>query len=253
MLFRSAESESGKGSTFKILLPLGNAHFSVSELSNLKTVEHDRSVMIDLPDNNQQVILSSTQHELKKKDNFTVLVVEDNEDVRQYVKSLLIENYRILEAEDCSIGCKMAIEFVPDLIISDIMTPNMSGIELCNVLKNNEVTDHIPIILLTALSGLEQVKEGFNSLADDYIVKPFNPELLQLRVNNLISIRKRIRDSFNKHTVYGNINTSLPSVEDKFINKVFEYIKNNIDNPELRIDSFSKDVGMSREIGRAHV
>jgi AraC-like DNA-binding protein len=83
-------------------------------------------------------------------------------------------------------------------------------------------------------------------LADDYIVKPFNPELLQLRVNNLISIRKRIRDSFNKHTVYGNIITNLPSAEDKFINKVFDYIKNNIDNPELRIDSFSKDVGMSR-------
>jgi signal transduction histidine kinase/DNA-binding response OmpR family regulator len=241
-----AESESGVGSTFKILLPLGNAHFSASELSNLKTIEHDRSVMIDLPDNTQPEIIGSTQQELKKKDNFTVLVVEDNEDVRHYVKSLLIDNYRILEAEDCAIGCKMAIEFVPDLIISDIMTPNMSGIELCNLLKNNDVTDHIPIILLTALSGLEQVKEGFNSLADDYIVKPFNPELLQLRVNNLISIRKRIRDSFNKHTVYGNINTNLPSAEDKFINKVFDYIKNNIDNPELRIDSFSKDVGMSR-------
>jgi signal transduction histidine kinase/ligand-binding sensor domain-containing protein/AraC-like DNA-binding protein len=241
-----AESELGKGSTFKILLPLGNAHFSASELSSLKTVEHDRSVIIDLPDNIQPVVLGSTQQELKKKDNFTVLVVEDNEDVRHYVRSLLIDNYRILEAEDCAIGCKMAIEFVPDLIISDIMTPNKSGIELCNELKNNEVTNHIPIILLTALSGLEQVKEGLNSLADDYIVKPFNPELLQLRVNNLISIRRRIRDSFNKHTVYGNINTDLPSAEDKFINKVFDYIKKNIDNPDLRIDSFSKDVGMSR-------
>jgi DNA-binding response OmpR family regulator/two-component sensor histidine kinase len=241
-----AESQSGKGSSFKILLPLGNAHFSASELSNIRTVEHDRSVMIDLPDNVELVTLGSTQQELKKKDNFTVLVVEDNEDVRHYVKSLLIENYRILEAEDCAIGCKMAIEFVPDLIISDIMTPNMSGIELCNLLKNNDVTDHIPIILFTALSGLEQVKEGFNSLADDYIVKPFNPELLQLRVNNLISIRRRIRESFSKHTAYGNINTNLPSVEDKFINKVFDYIKKNIDNPELRIDSFSKDLGMSR-------
>ena len=241
-----AESEIGKGSTFKILFPLGNEHYSPAELSNLKTVEHDRSIIVELPDNQAVVTKGTTLEELKKKENFTVLVVEDNEDVRSYIKSLLIDNYRIIEAEDCLIGCKMAVEFVPDLIISDIMTPNMSGIELCNKLKNNEVTDHIPIILLTALSAMEQIKEGLNSLADDYIVKPFNPELLQLRVNNLISIRRRIRNSFNKNSVYANINTELPSAEDKFISKVFDYIKKNIDNPDLRIDSFSQDVGMSR-------
>lgn len=177
---------------------------------------------------------------------FTVLLVEDNEDVRSYVKSLLIDDYSIIEAEDCLIGCKLATEFVPDLIISDIMTPNMSGIELCNELKNNGVTDHIPIILLTALSGLDQVKEGFESLADDYIVKPFNPELLKLRVENFISIRRRIRESFDKNNLYGKMTPNLPNAEDKFISKVFEYIKGNIDNPDLRIDSFSKDVGMSR-------
>jgi len=241
-----AESETGKGSTFKILLPLGNEHFSADELSNLKTAEHDRSIIVDLPDNQVENLKETTLEQLKKKENFTLLIVEDNEDVRSYIKSLLIDNYRIIEAEDCLIGCKMAVEFVPDLIISDIMTPNMSGIELCNKLKNNDVTDHIPIILLTALSGLEQIKEGFNSLADDYIVKPFNPELLKVRVGNLISIRRRIRNSFNKNSVYANIKTELPSAEDKFISKVFDYIKNNIDNPDLRIDSFSQDVGMSR-------
>ncbi len=241
-----AESESGKGSTFRVLLPLGNEHFSATELSDLKTVEHDRSVIIDLPDNPAPVVYESTESKLRKRDNFTVLVVEDNEDVRRYVKSLLIDDYRIIEAEDCLIGCKLAREFVPDLIISDIMTPNMSGIELCNELKNNGVTDHIPIILLTALSGLDQVKEGFESLADDYIVKPFNPELLKLRVENLISIRRRIRESFDKNNVYGKMTPNLPNAEDKFISKVFEYIKGNIDNPDLRIDSFSKDVGMSR-------
>ena len=241
-----AESETGKGSTFKILLPLGNSHFSASELSNLKTVEHDRSVIIDLPDNPVPIENVSTEKRLKKKNNFTVLVVEDNEDVRAYVKSLLIDEYNIIEAEDCLIGCKLAVEFVPDLIISDIMTPNMSGIELCNELKNNGVTDHIPIILLTALSGLEEVKNGFVSLADDYIVKPFNPELLKLRVDNLISIRRLIRESFDKNNIYGKIKPTLPNAEDKFISKVFDYIKENIDNPELRIDSFSKYLGMSR-------
>lgn len=241
-----AESIPGKGSTFKILLPVGNSHFSATELSNLKTVEHDRSVIIDLPDNPAPVENESTEKRLMKKDNFTVLVVEDNEDVRAYVKSLLIDEYCIIEAEDCLIGCKLAVEFVPDLIISDIMTPNMNGIELCKELKNNGVTDHIPIILLTALSGLEEVKEGFVSLADDYIVKPFNPELLKLRVDNLINIRRHIRESFDKKNIYGKITPSLPNAEDKFISKVFDYIKENIDNPELRIDSFSKYLGMSR-------
>ena len=241
-----AESEAGKGSTFRILLPLGNEHFSAIELSDLKTVEHDRSVIVDLPDNPAPIVYESTESRLRKRDSFTVLVVEDNEDVRGYVKSLLVDDYRIIEAEDCLIGCKLATEFVPDLIISDIMTPNMSGIELCNELKNNGVTNHIPIILLTALSGMEQVKEGFESLADDYIVKPFNPELLKLRVENLISIRRRIRDLFDKNNTYGNLTPNLPNAEDKFISKVFDYIKGNIDNPDLRIDSFSKDVGMSR-------
>jgi signal transduction histidine kinase/DNA-binding response OmpR family regulator/streptogramin lyase len=241
-----AESETNVGSTFKILLPIGNSHLSETELSNTKVIEHDRSVMIDLPNNITTPTENTSKYEGIKKEKFTVLVVEDNEDVRQYVKSLLIKNYRILEAEDCAIGCNMAKEFVPDLIISDIMTPNMSGIELCTELKNNDVTNHIPIILLTALSGLEQMKEGFQSLADDYIVKPFNPELLQLRVENLISIRKRIRDSFRKNSVYGNLKTDLPSAEEQFMSKVFNYIKKNIDNPELRIDSFSEDIGMSR-------
>ncbi len=241
-----ADSLMGVGSTFSILFPLGNEHFSRNELSDLKTVEHDRSVLIDLPDNAVADEFLSSEIKNRRKDNFTVLVVEDNEDVRRYVKSLLINDYRIIEAEDCLIGCKLAIEFVPDLIISDIMTPNMSGIELCNELKNNGVTDHIPIILLTALSGLEQVKEGFESLADDYIVKPFNPELLKLRVENLINIRRRIRESFDKNNLTGKTSPTLPNAEDKFITKVFDYIKSNIDKPELRIDSFSKNVGMSR-------
>jgi YesN/AraC family two-component response regulator len=241
-----AESVLEKGSVFRIILPLGNAHFSKSELSESKMSENDRSMMLDLPNIVPQEALRSTEKEIGRKDQFTVLIVEDNEDVRHYVKSLLIDNYRILEAVDCAIGCDMAIEFVPDLIISDIMTPNMSGIELCSKLKNDEVTNHIPIILLTALSGMEEIKEGLVSLADDYIVKPFNPELLQLRVDNLIAIRKRIRDAFKKNSVYGNINTALPSADDRFMSKVFEYIKANIDNPELRIDSFSEDIGMSR-------
>lgn len=242
-----AESEKGKGSVFKILLPTGNAHYSNEDLSGNKIIEHDRTAIIDLPDvMNNRVQKLTSEEVFKKKENFTVLVVEDHDDVRHYICSLLSDRYKIVEAEDCLKGCVLAEEIVPDLIISDIMTPNMSGIELCNRLKNNNVTDHIPIILLTALSGLDQIKEGLNSLADDYIVKPFNPELLVSRVDNLINIRHKIRNLFNKKNLYRSLSDKLPSADDKFISKVFDYIRDNVDNPDLRIDSFSKDVGMSR-------
>jgi signal transduction histidine kinase/ligand-binding sensor domain-containing protein/DNA-binding response OmpR family regulator len=241
-----AESEPGQGSLFRVLLPLGNSHFPENALSVVKNNEPEQPAMVELPEQSAKPESLTTEEEMKRKESFTILIVEDNEDVRTYIRTLLITNYKIIEAEDCWIGCKKAKEFVPDLIISDVMTPRMTGFELCQTLKNDEVTNHIPIILLTALSGEEQVKEGLISLADDYIVKPFNPEILQLRVNNLISIRRKIRQSFNKNSVFANINTNLPSSDDKFISKVFEYIKQNIDNPELRIDSFSKNVGMSR-------
>lgn len=241
-----AESEPNQGSTFRILLQMGNQHFSKEELSLGSSKELERSEIVNLLQKGVETEKQATSFEPKNSEVFTVLIVEDNEDIRLYIKSLLIDKYTILEAEDCAIGCNMAIEYVPDLILSDIMTPNMSGIELCTLLKNNDVTNHIPIILLTALAGLEQMKEGFTSLADDYITKPFDPELLQLRVENLIRIRKRIRDAYRKNSVYGNIKIDLPSAESTFMTKVFDYIKKNMDNPELRIESFSEDIGMSR-------
>lgn len=241
-----AESVPGQGSVFRVLLPVGNAHFPENVISGTKQPENERPVMMEIPDSLMKPAMLTTEEEVKRKENFTILIVEDNEDVRNYIKTLLISEYKIIEAEDCWIGCKKARDYVPDLIISDVMTPRMNGFELCQELKNNEVTNHIPIILLTALSGTEQIKVGLLSLADDYIVKPFNPEILKIRVNNLISIRRKIRQAFNKNSVYANINTDLPSADDKFISKVFDYIRKNIDNPDLRIDSFSKDVGMSR-------
>lgn len=241
-----AESELNVGSSFCVLLPFGNEHFAEADLVESPAVDYDRPVVIDLPNRTIEPVSPVKPIHDKGKDVFNVLVVEDNEEVRQYIKSLLIDNYHVIEAEDCAIGCKMAIEFVPDLIISDVMTPNMNGFELCQELKNNDVTNHIPIILLTALSGMEQLKEGMVSLADDYIVKPFNPELLQMRVDNLILIRKRIRDTFRKNSVYGNIKTDLPSPDALFMDKVFDFIKANMDNPDLRIDSFCDDLNLGR-------
>ena len=241
-----AESASDKGSTFKILLQKGTSHFSKEELQSNQSKVVNRSEIVDLQEKENNQKKKTTTFEIQNTEHFTVLVVEDNEDLRQYVKSLLIDKYTVLEAEDCAIGCQIAIEQLPDLILSDIMTPNMSGIELCNLLKNNDVTNHIPIVLLTALAGLEQMKEGFSSLADDYIVKPFDPELLQLRVENLINIRKRIHDTFRKNSVYSEIKIDLPSADNIFITKVFDYIKANMNNSDMGIDSFSGELGMSR-------
>lgn len=241
-----AESSLNRGSVFRISLPYGNAHFSKDVTGDFHTRDFELPIISTPAFSNTDSDLTTTEENVKAKDNFTILVVEDNEDVRNYIRLLLTKDYRIVEAKDCLEGCKIALELVPDLIISDVMTPYMSGFELCQKLKNDEITNHIPIILLTALSGEDNIKDGLLSLADDYIVKPFNPEILKLRVNNLINIRRKIRQYFNKKSVFAKINTDLPTADEKFISKVFDYIKNNIDNPELRIDSFSKTIGMSR-------
>lgn len=241
-----AESKPNNGSAFFIELPHGNAHFDKNVMGDFKSIVHEMPTIPVTETLFTEENILSTEDFVKSRDNFTILIVEDNDDVRNYIKLLLSKNYKIVEAENCFEGCKVAIEIVPDLIISDVMTPLMNGYELCKKLKNDETTNHIPIILLTALASDENMKDGLLSLADDYIVKPFNPDMLLLRVENLISIRRKIRQSFNKKTVFANINTDLPSADEKFISKVFDYIKNNIDNPELRIDSFSKTLGMSR-------
>lgn len=164
----------------------------------------------------------------------TVLVVEDNADMLSYLKSELSAHYRVLTADSAEEGLKFVNDEMPDLVISDIMLPGMSGVELCRRIKENLMTNHIPVLLLTARTAEEQVIEGYDAGADAYIGKPFNMKLLQSRVENIIRQREALRENLKRDTIdIDPVERSAPA--EQFIKDVVAVIEENLDNPELDI------------------
>src|SRR5690606_26251985 len=153
--------------------------------------------------------------------------------------------YRIIEAENGQLGIEKALSKVPDLIISDIMMPEVDGIELCNSLKTNELTSHIPIILLTAKVGEESEIKGIKTGADAYVTKPFNSEKLKLRVVKLIENRRQLQKHFSK-TLSINPKLAITSAESDFLNRLKTVLDDPITNPEFTSNQFAELMRMSR-------
>ena len=175
----------------------------------------------------------------------TVLIVEDNNDMRKYIRTLLADRYYVLEATDGQSGLKLAKESVPDLIVSDVMMPTMDGLQLCKKLKEDVITSHIPVILLTARSSEAHQMEGYDSGADAYLTKPFSAELLISRIANLLKNRKQLKLLLDgKQNEESKEKISTP---DKiFIDNLKEAIKKNMSNPNLRMDDLGDEIGLSR-------
>ena len=183
------------------------------------------------------------------EDKYIVLVVEDNADVREFIKDSLGKEYQIEEASNGEQGVRKAEQIIPDLIISDIMMPKMDGNELTRALKNNEKTSHIPIILLTAKSEQESKLEGLETGADAYLTKPFDTKELQIRINNLISIRRKLQEKYSKGDYVSAKKVEerkLSNLEEQFMSKVMEVIENHLSEEEFSIEQFGEEVGMSR-------
>lgn len=244
-----AESKEGEGSIFRIFLPLGDKHLQEGE----KVVYFNEvgNLNSDLIKPN---FLSNVENESLTEDRkqpskrYTILIIEDNQDVRFYIKSQLKNKFSIKEAENGLEGKEQAIHIIPDLIICDIMMPGMNGIDVCKILKEDLRTSHIPIVLLTARVTIPQIKEGLQHGADDYITKPFNAELLQTRIENLILNRKKLREAFSKRILVedNTTPTEKTSIDERFLMKVHKYIMENIDDPELSIENLAEEIGMSR-------
>jgi len=177
-----------------------------------------------------------------------VLIVEDNTDMRTYIKQSLETTYRILESEDGKEGLKKAMEFIPDLIISDVMMPGMDGVELCRTLKNNVYTSHVPIILLTAKADLESKIEGLETGADEYLSKPFNSYELQVRAKNLIRSREILRERFteSKKLILEPKEISITSLDEKFLKNVLQIIEKNMADSEFRVETLGKELDMDQ-------
>ncbi|MES2276169.1 MAG: two-component regulator propeller domain-containing protein [Bacteroidota bacterium] len=240
----STETERGH-TCFTVKLPLGSAHL------------HPDQIVSDFKDseNIEQYLVNPVAKKAVVKDNIVrvddaerpvMLIVEDNPEVLNFVAGNFSSNYTVHTAADGVEGLKLALELMPDIVISDVMMPNMNGITLCSKLKTDTRTSHIPVILLTARTPLIFKLEGLETGADDYITKPFSIDILESRVRNLVDSRKKLRDRYRKEISLQPQNVAITSPDEKFLVKVMAFIEANMSETTLSVEELGKEVGMSR-------
>ncbi|MCB0835232.1 MAG: response regulator, partial [Bacteroidetes bacterium] len=180
-----------------------------------------------------------------------LLLVEDNNDMRSFLRESLKASYQILEASNGVEGLELAKANVPDLIISDVMMPRMDGMEFCGKVKTTEITGHIPVILLTAKAGVQSKVEGYTIGADAYLTKPFEEPELKALANSLIEQRKKLRETFSRSVTVEPSKMAITSVDEQFLEKVKEYLESNYQNSNLDVNSFADEMNLSRaQLGR---
>ena len=192
------------------------------------------------------------------EDASTVLIVDDNSDIRAYLRSILQGQYRLLEAEDGQRGLELAREQVPDLIVSDVMMPVMNGLEFCQQVKKDNISSHIPVILLTARALEKHQIEGYESGADAYITKPFSPELLLARIDNLLQSRHQLKDLWGMKPMAGIASTEASAasaepadaapapIEDAFISRFKSLVEERLADSNLSVEELAAAMGLSR-------
>lgn len=240
-----ADSAEGRGSTFTIKIPIGKEHFE------------DHEIVID--EDNDNVLYeinpallddgSGAADNTHKKGHKSVLIVEDEEEVRMFLRQYFENDYRIYESAHGKEGLTVALEHNPDLIISDIMMPEMNGIDFCKQVKDNIRTSHIPVILLTAKTSFSHHKEGLEIGADAYINKPFSPEMLALTMNNLLQSRENLKRFYrNLFITKGPEKKELASPDEKLLQRVSDLLRSNLDKPDFNLDGLCSELNMSRSL-----
>jgi signal transduction histidine kinase/ligand-binding sensor domain-containing protein/DNA-binding response OmpR family regulator len=257
------ESEEGKGTTFTITLPLGKEHLKPEEICEADKEEEKTSLAgrdgSCVPE--KMVYHEGTGMERPAFDVITeadlsadkagkplLLIVEDNADVRYYISSNVNKDFRILEAMDGEDGWNKSITHMPDVIVSDVMMPKMDGFKLCDRLKTDERTSHIPVILLTAKASSQDKIEGLDTGADDYIMKPFEPEEVKARIRNLVEQRKRIHEHFRKHGLFEIEEKKITPVDRQFLERTVAAITKHISDVSFGVESLAAEVAVSRSV-----
>ena len=195
-----------------------------------------RSAMVEV-NQSEDVLLS---------DKPLLLVVEDNNDLRNYILDSFKDIFNTIEAKDGEEGIAAALEHIPDIIITDVMMPKVDGLELCNTLKLNATTNHIPIVILTALNEEEDLLAGLKNKADDYVTKPFGANILKHKVRNLVEVRKVLSQKYRKEFIIKPLNVLVSGGEDSFAKILKNVIENEITNPDFGVDEFCEVAAMSR-------
>lgn len=232
------DSMEGKGTVFIVDLPM----FLLEENTVIKSEVQEARITSEIVV--EELSDSESEDVAPDENKECVLIIDDNADVRDYVKSLLKDNYAVIEAADGRSGLKKAMKYVPNAIICDVMMPVMDGLECCNKLKGELQTSHIPVMLLTACSLDEQRIRGFECGADSYISKPFNSKLLLARLRNLIDNHKRLKQFFGDKTTLSK--ESVSEVDKGFADRFRLLIEENLTDSELSVEDLGSKMGLSR-------
>lgn len=240
-------SEKNAKTTFIISIPVSEDYYKLHQvgyekidipLSHLENVD----LLISEGVNGTPLTAKSTSNEDKKR----LLVVEDNVDIRSFIKSILKDEFEIIEAQNGKQGLEKANHLIPDLILSDVMMPELDGFEMLKRIKEDEKTSHIPVVLLTAKGDRKSKLEGLSIQADEYLTKPFDEEELTIRINNLIKNRKLLQEKFSNEFYQQSEINELPSIEQQFFKRLSIVIEKNIEDPNFTIDQLAKEAGISR-------
>ena len=242
----SEESEFGKGAVFDVLLPLSSDVYQPEEHQSDPDYAYSLDFMKSMLEAIEEPVIVNPGISDGDDDQFSIMVVEDNPDMQQFLHRELGAYYSVMVAGNGRQALVMAKEHPPDLIISDIMMPEMDGLKLCKHLKSDEFTSHIPVFLLTAKSETEFQVSGLEMGADDYIVKPFSIEILLLKIRNLLDNRKLAAEKFSEDANYIPPNIKISEIDQGFLEKFVKLVEDNIDNPELSGDWLAYELGMSK-------
>lgn len=242
-------SEPGQGAEFIVTLPLGKEHLRDDQLVSANVAdsmadEADSTLVTD--ESLLQEESTDLQDTLPAEEDRVILVVDDHRDMREYIRHHLCEDFFLVEAVNGTDGYNKATELLPDLILSDVMMPEMDGHQLCHALKTDEKTSHIPVILLTARAGEEDKVHGLETGADDYLTKPFNARELRTRVDNLITLRRQLRERFRREGLLLPRYTAVTSVEEVFIQKLMKIVEQHLEDENFSIEKLSGILHMSR-------
>lgn len=249
----SCTSEIGKGSVFKLTFLKGGGHFEDAEITNIipKRSQLLNEIIADEMDENNSLFNIVSENDFQKiilTDKRTVLIIDDNAEIRSYLIKLFSENYIVYSAVNGEEGLKLTKKHMPDLVISDITMEELDGLELCRRIKENSTLAHIPVVLLTASKNPETHLQGISDGADDYITKPFDDDMLMARVESLLKNRSNLRKYFLDNITLKENTQKVPVEYQEILKKCIDIVESNIHKKDFKIKNFALEMGMSHSM-----
>lgn len=237
---RAESAGEGQGSRFTVLLPLGNAHFKPENL------ESPTNSQPPAPLTTHTEAANGRENGAPEKEIPLILIVDDHEDIRAYLRVRLQAGYQVEEAAGGREAWEKTHQLIPDLVISDILMPDWDGLQLCRQIKNDPLTSHIPVVLLTAKGNTSTQIDGLDAGADDYIAKPFDPELLLARVRNLLQAQERLQKHFRQGAPIPLKELDISHLDQQFLEKCINCIERHLADPDYSVEQLGKTLFMSR-------